>query len=194
MLYRHSIENLQIFTIGHSNRSFEDFLSLLVEFGIQVVADIRRYPTSRKFPHFNREVLCKLLEAENIEYLWLKALGGLRNTTKNSNSPNAGIQSIGFRNYADHMATDEFRQTVQKLLSISAERKTAIMCAEKPYWKCHRRFLSDYLVAQGAEVLHILESGKVSVHKIAPGAVITADATVTYPLSKLGRAQTLFEP
>jgi uncharacterized protein (DUF488 family) len=149
-----------------------------------VVADIRRYPGSRKFPHFNREALSKLLSRENIEYLWLQALGGRRHSTKNSKSPNAGIKSTGFRNYADHMATDAFRQTVQKLMSVAAQRKTAIMCAEKLYWKCHRRFLSDYLVAQGAEVLHILESGNISVHKLTPEAVVTADATVTYPLSK----------
>lgn len=130
---------------------------------------------------------------ENIEYIWLKALGGRRHTVKNSNSPNAGIKSIGFRNYADHMVTDEFHKTVQKLLSVAAKRKTAIMCAEKFYWKCHRRFLSDYLVAQGAEVLHILESGRVSVHKLTPGAVIRADGTVTYPISRAGRTQTLFE-
>jgi hypothetical protein len=92
------------------------------------------------------------------------------------------------------MATDEFQQTVQKLLSVAAKRKTAIMCAEKLYWKCHRRFLSDYLVAQGAEVLHILEPGKISVHKLTPGAVVTSDATVTYPLSKPDQTQTLFEP
>ncbi len=159
-----------------------------------MVADIRRYPSSRKFPHFNREALFELLMQGNIEYLWLKALGGRRHTVKNSNSPNAGIKNIGFRNYADHMATDEFNQAVQKLLPVAAERKTAIMCAEKFYWKCHRRLLNDYLVARGAEVLHILESGEVSVHKLTPGAVIKADGTVTYPISKTDRTQTLFEP
>jgi uncharacterized protein (DUF488 family) len=146
-----------------------------------MVADIRRYPSSRKFPHFNREALCKSLEAEHIEYLWLEGLGGRRHTTKNSNSPNTGLKSTGFRNYADYMATDEFHQTVQKLLSVAAKRKTAIMCAEKFYWKCHRRLLSDYLAAQGAEVMHILESGKVSVHKLTPGTVITDDASILYP-------------
>lgn len=135
-----------------------------------------------------------LLSQENIEYLWLEGLGGRRHTAKSSKSPNTGIKNRGFRNYADHMATGEFHQTVQKLISVAVKRKTAVMCAEKFYWKCHRRFLSDYLVAQGAEVLHILESGKISVHQLTPGAVITADATITYPPSKSGLTQTLFEP
>lgn len=130
-----------------------------------------------------------LLNQENIEYLWLEGLGGRRHTAKGSKSPNTGIKSIGFRNYADYMATDEFYQSVQKLVSVAAKRKTAVMCAEKFYWKCHRRFLSDYLVAQGAEILHILESGKILVHKLTPGAVTTADATVTYPPDP---TQTLF--
>lgn len=162
-----------------------------------MVADIRRYPGSRKFPHFNRETLSMFLSRENIEYLWLEGLGGRRHTpleTCSSKSPNTGIKNTGFRNYADYMATDEFYQTVQKLISVAAKRKTAVMCAEKLYWKCHRRFLSDYLVAQGTEVLHILESGKTSVHKLTPGAVVTADATVIYPPSKSGLTQTLFEP
>ncbi len=174
-------KSLKVFTIGHSNRSFEDFLSLLKEFEICVVADIRRYPSSRKFPHFNREVLLKLLSKQNIRYIWLEALGGRRHAGKDGKSPNAGLESPGFRNYADHMATDDFHSAVKELLSTAAKSRTAVMCAEKLYWKCHRRFLSDYLTAQGVEVKHIVEAGKLQLHRLTPGAVITADARVIYP-------------
>jgi uncharacterized protein (DUF488 family) len=153
------------------------------------VADVRRYPSSRKFPHFNRQVLCKLLAAENIEYLWLEALGGRRQSGKNEKSAihvadkslNIGLKSPGFRNYADHMATYEFGRAVQELLSVAARAPTVVMCAEKLYWKCHRRLLSDYLVAQGVEVVHIVGPAKASNHKLTPGAIITSEAGVIYP-------------
>lgn len=170
----------RIFTIGHSNLSFEEFASLLKEFGICLIADIRRYPSSRKFPHFNRQVLCKLLAVENIEYQWLEALGGRRHAKKNDKSLNIGLKSPGFRNYADHMGTDEFRAVVQELLSTAATSRTAVMCAEKFYWKCHRRLLADYLVAQGVEVVHIIGPGKSSGHKLTPYAVTTKDGVI-YP-------------
>jgi len=174
-------KTLRIFTIGHSNLSFEQFASLLKEFGICLVADIRRYPSSRKFPHFNRRVLGKLLAAENIEYQWLEVLGGRRHTGKNDKSFNVGLKSPGFRNYADHMGTDEFRKAVQELLSTAATSPAAVMCAEKFYWKCHRRLLSDYLVAQGVEVVHIVRPGKLSIHKLTPYAVATENGVI-YPL------------
>lgn len=184
-----------IFTIGHSNRSLEEFLQLLKEFKIKVLVDIRRYPRSRKFPHFNGEVLRKCLVAEGIEYLWLEALGGHRHTSKNTNSPNTGIKSLGFRNYADHMITDESHRAVQELLCKAAKSSTAIMCAEKFYWKCHRRFLSDYLVAQGVDVEHIIDAVQISAHKLTPGAVITAELSVIYPAadSEKSRGSLLFD-
>jgi len=182
---------LQIYTVGHSNLSFEQFVSLLKEFGICLVADIRRYPSSRKFPHFNRQVLCKLLAAENIEYLWLEALGGRRHTGKYEKSLNIGLKSPGFRNYADHMGTDEFRKAVQKLLSTAATLRTAVMCAEKLYWKCHRKLLADYLVAQGVEVIHIIGPGKSSEHKLTPYALATENGVI-YPLLETDDIQKSF--
>lgn len=189
-------KTLQLFTVGHSNRSFDEFLSLLKAFEVRVVADIRRYPSSRKFPHFNREVLRKLLEAEDIRYHWLESLGGRRHAAENDKSPNVGLSSRGFRNYADRMATDEFRAAVQELLSTAALSRTAVMCAEKFYWKCHRRLLSDHLVAQGVQVKHILEPDKTSDHKLTPLAVIGADAAVTYPAPELENTgqRKFFEP
>ena len=174
-------KTLQLFTVGHSNYPYEEFLSLLKAFEIGTVADVRRYPSSRKFPHFNGDVLCKHLDKEDIRYVWLEALGGHRRTGKNDESLNVGLKSPGFRNYADHMASDEFRKAVKELLSTASALRTAMMCAEKFYWKCHRMFLSDYLITQGIEVTHILGPDRLCVHKLTSAAVVTADATVVYP-------------
>lgn len=177
-----STKDVRVFTIGHSNRSFEEFSSLLREFQIDTLADIRRYPSSRKFPHFNRETLRKLLSAQGIGYVWLEALGGRRHTGKSQDSANTGLESAGFRNYADYMATDEFNKAVDELLTTAAASRTAIMCAEKFYWKCHRRLLSDYLFGKGIEIIHIVEPGKTCAHKLTPGAVVACGgAAVTYP-------------
>jgi hypothetical protein len=173
---------LRVFTVGHSNRSFEEFLALLKEFEIGAVADIRRYPSSRKFPHFNRETLRKLLSAQGIGYVWLESLGGRRHEGKSEDSPNIGLESPGFRNYADYMATGEFGAAVSELLATAATSRIAIMCAEKFYWKCHRRLLSDYLFSKGVEVVHIVEPGKTCAHKLTPGAVVACGSVaVTYP-------------
>jgi len=174
-------KTLRIFTVGHSNLSFEEFVSLLKEHELGLVVDIRRYPSSRKFPHFNRPVLSELLAAENIDYIWLESLGGRRHTEKDSKSINVGLKSVGFRNYADYMATDEFRRAVDELLTTAAQSRTAVMCAEKLYWKCHRRLLSDYLTSRHIKVVHILDPGKTSEHKLTQGAVIT-ETGVIYPL------------
>lgn len=183
----------QIFTIGHSILPFEQFVSLLKEHEIGLVADVRRYPSSRKFPHFNRPVFSELLAAENIDYLWLESLGGRRHTEKDSKSVNVGLKSIGFRNYADYMITEEFRRAIDELLTLAAQSRTTIMCAEKLYWRCHRRLLSDYLVSQGIEVIHIMEPGKTSEHELTHGAVIT-ETGVIYPSSESSDDQrTLFD-
>ena len=172
---------LRLFTIGHSNRSFEEFKCLLKEFQIQVIADVRRYPSSRKFPHFNQDTLSGLLEAEGIQYVWMEALGGLRHTGRDKKSPNVGLRSPAFRNYADHMMTEKFLDAAQKLLVLAAKEPTAIMCAERFFWKCHRRLLSDFLVARGVDVTHILELNNLRLHTLTPGAFITKEGGVLYP-------------
>ena len=182
-----------IFTAGHSNLTFEQFASLLKEHEISLVADIRRYPSSRKFPHFNRLTLSKLLEDENIDYLWLESLGGRRHSEKDSKPINTGLKNPGFRNYADYMATDEFRRAVDELLSAAAKSRTAVMCAEKLYWKCHRRLLSDYLVSKGIEVIHIIEPGRTSRHKLAPYAVATESGVIYPSKDQNDKENTLFD-
>ena len=136
---------------------------------------------SRRHPHFSRESLSVALEEEGIEYHWLEGLGGNRKRAIGAPpSVNRGVEDEAFRNYADHMATDEFRQGVARLLEIAGGRRTAIMCAEGDYRRCHRRLLSDHLVATGVSVQHILPGGEVDPHVLTPGGKIV-DEAVTYP-------------
>ena len=174
-------KQMRLFTVGHSNQAFEEFQLLLEAFQIRVIADVRRFPSSRKFPHFNRETLHELLDAEGIQYVWFEALGGLRQKRKGEISLNVGMKSPAFRNYADHMMTAEFQDAVQELLALGATKTTAIMCAERFFWKCHRRLLSDFLVAQGVAVEHVLEPGNVRPHELTAGAIITEEGEVIYP-------------
>ncbi len=176
-------ENVKLLTIGHSTRPLGEFISLLHEFKIAVLVDIRRFPGSRKFPHFNRESLQQALPAAGIEYIWLEDLGGRRSTANVAASPNLGLRHPAFRHYADYMQTEKFRSAIERLLSIAADKPTAVMCAEKLFWKCHRRLLSDYLTTHGALVEHIMDSGRLQTHKLSVGAVITSDLHVIYPTS-----------
>lgn len=184
---------LQIFTIGHSNLPFEQFVSLLKEFEIRLLADIRHYPSSRKFPHFNRPALSERLAAENIDYLWLEALGGRRHTPAGDKSLNTGLRSPGFRSYADYMATEQFRNGVRELLSAAAKTRTAFMCAEKLFWRCHRRLLSDYLTSQGVQVVHIMDPGKSLIHTLTPDAVVTETGIIYPPPIQSDGQRTLFD-
>jgi uncharacterized protein (DUF488 family) len=175
------LDQLQIFTIGHSNHPLEGFLALLRRHGIKALVDIRRYPVSRRHPHFSRESLSTSLAEEDIEYHWLEALGGHR---KRSNgdppSPNWGIEDEGFRNYADYMATDGFCQGVVRLMEIARDRRTTVTCAEGDYRHCHRQLLCDHLLANDVTVQHIFPTGEIKPHKLTRGAK-TVDGTVTYP-------------
>lgn len=171
----------QIFTVGHSNRSFDEFRLLLNEFEIKAVADVRRYPSSRKFPHFNGEALRELLNTQGIQYVWFEALGGRRHSATGKDSPNMGLDSPGFRNYADYMMTRDFQATVQELLSLCSRLSTAIMCAERFFWKCHRRLLSDFLVARGVTVAHIIDGGDLRPHALTSGATIADGGIPIYP-------------
>ncbi len=164
----------QVFTIGHSNLPLEQFLALLTRHGIEALVDIRRFPGSRKHPHFNEKALAAALREAGIAYHWMEALGGRRPKTKGSVSPNAGLENESFRNYADYMATEAFRQAAEKLLAIAGRKRTAIMCAESVYWRCHRRLVSDYLAANGTAVQHIFSSGELRPHQPTPTARFAA--------------------
>lgn len=173
----------QIFTIGHSNHPLDRFLSLLGQHGIEALADIRRFPGSRKHPHFSRENLASELKKAGIEYHWLEALGGRRGKSLDD-SPNLGLHNESFRNYADYMMTEAFQESIEKLREIARRKTTAIMCAEGLFWQCHRRLVSDFLLAIGVTVQHILPSGELRTHTLTEGAVVES-GKVTYPETSL---------
>jgi uncharacterized protein (DUF488 family) len=154
-----------IFTIGHSTRSLEELVEVLQAHGIQTLVDIRSFPMSRRLPHFNRESLEKSLTAAGIRYVWMKALGGRRKKIRDD-SPNVVLRSPSFRNYADYMLTEEFEQAIEELLRLAEHSRTAYMCAERVYFRCHRMLVSDWLVAHGHEVLHIDGTGPTKPHHL----------------------------
>lgn len=182
---------LEIFTIGHSTHSLEDFLALLGGAQIELLADIRRFPGSRKFPHFGQAPLAAALEKAGIGYHWLEGLGGRRNKSKLEVSPNQAWRNTSFRNYADYMLTSEFASAVDELLEHARQRRTALMCSESVFWRCHRRLVSDFLVAHSIGVQHIMPTGKMQPHTLTAGAVVEG-TMVTYPLDGEKQAM-LFE-
>jgi uncharacterized protein (DUF488 family) len=168
-----------VLTVGHSNHPLDRFLALLAQYEVEALVDIRRFPGSRKHPHFHRDNLAVALPQAGVEYHWLEALGGRRHKQQDE-SPNLGLENQGFRNYAGYMLTDEFRGGVGKLLEVARRKRTAIMCAEGLFWQCHRRLVSDFLAANGVTVQHIMPGGELRPHKLTAGAVIEG-GRVTYP-------------
>lgn len=169
------------YTVGHSTRSVTEFLELLFAYGIEAVVDIRAFPSSQRHPHFSQRSLVASLEKEGIDYLWLgKELGGYRRTGLGKASPNQAWASPGFRNYADHMLTEVFQRGVRKLVELGRRKRVAILCAERFWWRCHRRLLADWLVAQGHKVIHIVDVGHTVEHALPPFARVQ-DSRVTYP-------------
>ncbi len=158
-----------LYTIGHSTRTLDDLLSALKAHSIETLVDIRAFPTSRRLPHFNRESLERELPRQGIHYVWMKALGGYRKKTR-ADSPHTALRSAGFRNYADYTLTAEFVQAIDDLLRIAQHSRTAYMCAERLYFRCHRMIVSDWLVAHGHDVLHIDAEGPPRPHKLTSEA------------------------
>lgn len=151
-----------IYTVGHSTRSEDDFVELLAAFQVEMVVDIRRFPGSRKYPHFSKDNLEKILPEKGIQYTHLEELGGRRKTT--DASENTTWRHPAFRGYADYMETEGFDLGVQKLQEIAAKQRTVFMCSEAVWWSCHRSLVSDYLKAHGWKVLHIMAPNKVDEH------------------------------
>ena len=154
-----------VYTIGHSTRSLDELIGALTAHDIKVLVDIRSLPMSRRMPHFNRESLETTLPQSGIRYVWLKQLGGRRRKIRDD-SPNIALRNDSFRNYADHMLTEEFQRGIAELLVLADQARTAIMCAERVYFHCHRMLVSDWLTAHGHEVLHIDAAGPVKPHKL----------------------------
>jgi hypothetical protein len=171
-------QGLRLFTIGHSTRSIDEFISILRAHDIEQVVDVRRFPGSRRVPQFNRDSLAESLHAQGIEYAHLPSAGGMRKPRLDS--PNVAWRNASFRGYADHMATDEFRSSLENLIELARTKRTAIMCAEAVPWRCHRSLLSDALIVRGVEVEDIMSENTRSKHDLTPFAKVSGNE-ITYP-------------
>lgn len=180
----------RIYTIGHSTRQFDDFLTLLHAYNIEILIDVRRFPGSKRHPQFNEGNMAQGLPDAGIEYRHEDRLGGRRGNP-GKNSPNGGWQSDGFQAYADHLLSDTGQTAISELMRVAQSKITAIMCAEAVHWRCHRQIISDHLVASGFQVVHIIGSGQTEEHELRNMAQITNESTVIYPPQ--GKQEELFD-
>lgn len=171
-----------IYTIGHSDRSSDTFIDLLVEHGIVQLVDIRTLTMSRANPQFNAATLAAALEGRGIAYRHIAALGGLRKRAKEIPPSLNGLwKNRSFHNYADYTLSDAYHQGLAELCAMADHAPTAIMCAEAVWWRCHRRIVSDSLLALGRSVFHIMANGRLIAAELTPGAVVRSDLSVVYP-------------
>lgn len=170
------------FTVGHSNRSLEEFLGLLDENAVELVVDVRRLPGSSKHPQFDEDALAASLGERGIDMVRSPSLTGRRPVSKTiAFEVNAWWQNRSFHNYADHALSDEFRDGLEELRSWGADGPVAVMCAEAVWWRCHRRIIADHLLAAGEPVQHIMGPGTTTEAKLSDGAVVRDGGAVTYP-------------
>jgi len=162
---------MRIWTIGHSTRTIDEFISLLKENGVKLLADVRTWPSSKRYPQFNKDALAESLNAQGIRYEHFPELGGKRKAKPDSR--NTAWRNASFRGYADYMETEQFQKGIERLLDVASETgPTAIMCAEAVWWRCHRSLIADYLKVRGVEVMHILGANKIEPHPYTPAARI----------------------
>src|SRR5882757_6688768 len=169
---------MRIWTIGHSTRAIDEFISLLEENEIELLVDVRAWPSSKRYPQFNKDTLAESLNAHGIRYEHFPELGGKRKSKPDSR--NTAWRNASFRGYADYMQTEQFQRGIERLLDVAAEAgPTAIMCAEAVWWRCHRSLISDSLKTRGMEVLHILGANNVEPHPYTSAARIV-DGELSY--------------
>ena len=166
-----------LYTIGHSTRTLEELTEALQAHSIRTLVDIRSFPTSRRLPHFNRESLEKSLPEAGVKYVWMKELGGRRKKIRDD-SRNIALRSPSFRNYADYMLTKEFQRAIADLIRMAEHSRTAYMCAERVYFRCHRMLVSDWLVAHGHAVLHIDDTRPARPHKLTAEARLIGEEVI----------------
>jgi uncharacterized protein (DUF488 family) len=166
-----------LWTIGHSSRPLEEFVALLDEYRIEAIADVRRFPGSRRHPHFASEAIADSLPAHGIAYQWIPKLGGRRKVQPDSR--NTAWRNASFQGYADHTATPEFAEGLAELLKLAAGKRTAMMCAEVLWWRCHRSIVSDALKLRGIKVIHILDATHTTLHPYSSPAHIV-DGRLSY--------------
>ncbi|MGW0082724.1 DUF488 domain-containing protein [Streptomyces sp. NPDC003393] len=169
----------RICTVGHSTRDFGDVLEMLRNNGVTCLVDVRSYPSSRKFPQWNQQAVIDALPPD-IAYRWIPQLGGRRHTPKGVPSENGAWRVKAFRDYADHMATDEFAEGLNELLELAEHERPAIMCSEAVPWRCHRRLITDALIVAGAEVGHIMSATTTKPAALDQRARVH-DGRLTYP-------------
>jgi uncharacterized protein (DUF488 family) len=179
----HPCERPTVWTCGHSTRTLEEFVRLLGEVGIAQVADVRRYPSSRRLPQFQQAALAEGLSHYGVGYVHFPDLGGMRRE-RLPDSPNGAWKEEAFNAYADHMRSAEFRQALAQLEALAGQRRTAVMCAEALPQHCHRRLLADLLLVRGWQVRHLLAPGRIEDHQLTPFACVQA-GEVSYPLRTL---------
>lgn len=174
-------QRVTLYSIGHSTSMFSTFLEKLQRYDIECLADVRSYPSSRKFPQFGQDRLSAALQANSIDYIHIKELGG-RRKCRSGDDRNAGWNNRSFRSYADHTFTEEFEVGISRLLRLGGNHRMAYMCAEGTPWTCHRNLISNVLVARDHNVLHIM-GGSLIGHELGMyGATPElTDGTVTYP-------------
>ena len=168
---------MTVWTIGHSTRTIEAVVAVLAAHDIEAVVDVRRFPGSRRLPQFGAAALEASLHNAGVSYRWIGALGGRRRP--DAASPNDAWENDAFRGYADHIATEEFADGLNELLMVASGLRTAVMCAEQLWWRCHRRIIADVLVSLGVEVRHIRDASTAALHVLAPPARL-ADGVLTY--------------
>jgi uncharacterized protein (DUF488 family) len=179
MTVMHEIDHVEILTVGHSTHELDAFLALLRSQGVEAVADVRRHPGSRRLPQFNAGSLKEALGAAGVAYAAFgEELGGRRSPAPGS--PNGGWRVEQFQGYADHMASPEFASGLDRLKRLAGERRTAYMCAEGDWRRCHRRLVSDALLVRGWRVLHLLRDGTLAEHELT-GFAVVEDGRVSYP-------------
>jgi uncharacterized protein (DUF488 family) len=174
------MDMLRIWTVGHSTLPVDDFVALAAGHGIELLADVRRFPSSRRHPQFNREALAASLKSAGIDYRHFVELGGRREPRRDS--PNTGWREAGFRGYADYMQTAEFGSAIVQLLEAATLQRTAIMCAEKAWQSCHRALISDLLKASGHAVIHIIDGEHEEQHPYTRPATIV-DGVLSYAMA-----------
>jgi uncharacterized protein (DUF488 family) len=170
---------MELFTIGHSSLPLDRFIGLLEAFEIALVGDVRTVPKSRRWPHFRNEELARSLPSHGIEYTHLSDLGGWRRTTPDS--PNEGWRNESFRGYADYALTPAFASALAALATVAERQRTAIMCSEALWWRCHRRLIADRLVVAGWTVRHIGSAGRDGAHQLPAFAAPLPDGRILYP-------------
>ena len=175
------------FSIGHSTRSVAELAAMLQQAGVGFVVDVRAFPRSRTNPQFNFDVLPASLAEWQIGYRHIQSLGGLRgHRTDQGSSPNGYWQNLSFRNYADYTATEAFRAGLGELRGLGRTNTCAVMCAEAVWWRCHRRIIADYLIAEGQQVFHIMGLGKVEAAALNMAVTRKHDGTLIYPCAGPG--------